>query len=891
MSTFPRSRAAAALLGLIVSAAAWSAVPDGPSRPPQAQALRGTVTLPVKLDAAAIQQRGYAKFDRALMQIAEATRSAAAGQAARAAQAAVPTARLAMAVPSAVPAVLVEINVRGDAAAVEARLKQLGVKRSARFSNRISAWVPSDQLVAVGAIGAVHRLKASMMRTQAGSIMTQGDFFQRSEALRASTLHAGLSGQGVIVGVLSDSYACTSNVRSAADDVASGDLPADVEVLSEISDCSGATDEGRAMMQIVHDIAPDAKLKFYSAFNGEADFANGILALAAAGAQVIVDDVLYYDEPFFQDGILAQAVDTVAAQGVSYLSAAGNQSRQSFESAFVDSGLTGPVGSEIAGMKLMNFDPNGPVPIPVLPFTFADSTSQSFILQWDEPAASASAGSGGAKNALNLCYTAATTGALLASDILFCTGLNTLGDDPYQFFTANFTPPGPTIGGIIIALGSGTPPGRVKINFFDTVPDRYGTNSGASFGHSRARGAISVGASYFRANPQCLPQQYSNYTLESFSSAGGTPILFDARGARLAAPEQRQRPNVVGPDGGSTTFFWSPLGARSGGLPACVNLDSSFNFFGTSAAAPHVAGIAALLRQAQPAASPAMIRDALQASAVDMGTPGVDDDSGYGFVQADAALALLLPKLQLSATTLSFPDTRVGGRSPVLTVTLNNPGGSPLSLSAITVPAGFVLDHTSCPLSTPSAPATLAPGASCDIAVTLSPTAEGPVSGSLVVSSDAAGAPLQVALSGTGVQARLSIDRSQLAFGAMPLEAPSAPQTVTLANPGTAALNLQRLDVSGDGYTLSHNCGSAIAAGASCTVTVQFTPLRAGETLGTLWINSDAASQPTASVAMSGWGTAPAAAPAPASSGGGAFGFWLLLPGFAAVFLRRRRRG
>ena len=89
-------------------------------------------------------------------------------------------------------------------------------------------------------------------------------------------------------------------------------------------------DEGRAMMQIVHDVAPGASLAFYTAENSEADFASGIVKLAApvasggAGAKIVVDDVGYFDEPFFQDGLVAQAITQVVAQGVAYFSSAGN---------------------------------------------------------------------------------------------------------------------------------------------------------------------------------------------------------------------------------------------------------------------------------------------------------------------------------------------------------------------------------------------------------------------------------------------------------------------------------------------------------------------------------------------------------------------------------------
>ena len=140
----------------------------------------------------------------------------------------------------------------------------------------------------------------------------------------------GLTGTGVIVGVLSNSFNC---LGGGAADMANGDL-SPVTVIQEISSCTGANDEGRAMLQIVHDVAPGTSLSFATAFGGQASFATNILALAQAGAKVIVDDVTYFAEPFFQDGIIAQAVDSVVAGGVAYFSAAGNHARQSHQSIF-----------------------------------------------------------------------------------------------------------------------------------------------------------------------------------------------------------------------------------------------------------------------------------------------------------------------------------------------------------------------------------------------------------------------------------------------------------------------------------------------------------------------------------------------------------------------------
>lgn len=140
--------------------------------------------------------------------------------------------------------------------------------------------------------------------TNTGSVTSQGDATLKADVARTTY---SVTGAGVNVGVLSDSY---NKLEGEAAGIASGDLPAaGVQVLLEFG--AGASDEGRAMAEIIHDVAPGAAVAFNPAFNGEAGFAQGIINLAAAGCRVIVDDIIYSAEPFFQDGIVAQAVDQV----------------------------------------------------------------------------------------------------------------------------------------------------------------------------------------------------------------------------------------------------------------------------------------------------------------------------------------------------------------------------------------------------------------------------------------------------------------------------------------------------------------------------------------------------------------------------------------------------
>jgi hypothetical protein len=202
-------------------------------------------------------------------------------------------------------------------------------------------------------------------------------------------------------------YASNGFVVPYATDQAEGALPAGVNVLKEASCMSyGAplylpdTDEGRAMLQIVHAVAPGASLAFHTAVESEADFANGIIALANAGAKVIVDDIGYVDEPFYQDGLIAQAIDQVAAQGVTYFSAAGNAGPLAYENLKP----TFPVANASATEQLLNFDLAGDAVATSLDLTIPELLPGEYvplILAWDQPFVTGAPGSPGASSSLD----------------------------------------------------------------------------------------------------------------------------------------------------------------------------------------------------------------------------------------------------------------------------------------------------------------------------------------------------------------------------------------------------------------------------------------------------------------------------------------------------------
>jgi Subtilase family len=676
------------------------------------------------------QSTAGAKFDGALADLSRHAAMARTDHAVEDLRSLAPAVRFKQTTADAEPLVLVDAVTRGDPQLLKAALIALGLQHPAVYSNDVGGWLPVSQLETAAFSSEVHSIRAAMPRTRSGAVTSQGDFVQHSDVLRSTNT---LTGAGVTVGVLSDSYDCyavyaANNVpaggaagyanngflATAATDVSSGDLPTDVMVLEEAEAGNGGCmnygpptrlpfgDEGRAMLQIVHDVAPGASLAFYTAENSEADFANGIGKLAAsvasggAGAKVIADDVGYFDEPFFQDGIVAQAIDAVEANGVAYFSAAGNDGTLAYDNT-APNFATVSNSAPNSGEHLLNFDASGATTVTSLPVTIAALIPGEFVaivVEWDQPYVTGAPNSGGATSHIDVCLTGASGNDVIVDyngNPAACSGANATGSDSYQIMivgnpaNASGNTARETLN-IQVGLAGGTAaPGRIKVAVEDngagSTIDAFQTNSAILHGHPGASGAAAVGAAFYFDTPTCGT---TPAMLESYSSKGGTPILFDVTGARLATPMVRQKPDFVGPDGANDTFLGFTLASDSNfpsngllntTIAACQNHPSYPNFFGTSGATPHVASIAALMLQANPALTPTQIYDALRMSALPMGAPSPNVDSGYGFVQADAAFALT-PQVVPPAPTLSLaPSSIVVGSSTTITWASANSSG------------------------------------------------------------------------------------------------------------------------------------------------------------------------------------------------------------------------
>jgi hypothetical protein len=429
-------------------------------------------------------------------------------------------------------------------------------------------------------------------RAYVGAVTTQGDAVMRTDILRSAN---HVDGSGVKVGVLSTSANEVGGGLAASQ--ATGDLPA-VQVLQDELDNMG-TDEGRAMLEIVHDIAPGAILAYHSGFNGPQNFADGIHQLAQVGSNVEVDDIGYANSPMYNDGVIAQAVEDVANQGVFYASAAGNDAAQAYITDWHSVNTT--VGG-ISG-QFLNVH-NGS---PLQPFTLATGGQIVLSVQWDSAFLE-----GGSPlpnfqvpNEVDVLVTNAT-----GTQVFGVFNSNTLNtDEAFQFVTfTNSAAFSTNSFALAYVVTQGPAPSTLRwVTFGGDDPLAFGEGSPTTFGQPADRSAVAVAAAAF--NTPTVP--------EPFTSVGGPlTFLFDRNGNRLNTPDIRNKPEITAPDGVSTTV--------PGFAP----------FFGTSAAAPHVAGAAALLLQMAPGTPPANLAQHFETTALDIGVPGFDSSSGFGLLQA-----------------------------------------------------------------------------------------------------------------------------------------------------------------------------------------------------------------------------------------------------------------
>lgn len=509
------------------------------------------------------------------------------------------------------------------------------------------------------------RLGEALRHPLAGTVNSQGDRTHRADDVRNTY---GFSGAGVRIGILSDSF---NSLGTAAADVTSGNLPGPgnpygrTTPVTVVQDFTPASDEGRAMLQIVHDLAPDAQLFFATANVSEAGFAANIVALRNApyNCDIIIDDVFYFDEPVFQDGIVAQAVNTVTAAGAMYFSSAGNEgsiaksSAGYYEGDFNDAGS--PAFTFPGGAKAGTIHNFGTVGSPVNGDVIT-AAGFTYTLNWADPVNASS-------NDYDL-FVVSSTGTVKGSSTNVQNGT--------QLAYERVNPPALAAGDRLVVFK--TAAAAVRAFAINTLRGRLTVvTTGQTHGHSAAVNGFSVAAA-----PAVAPGPYpaafgASSPVESFSSDGPRRVFYNEDGSPIIAGNflfstnggsVRNKPDLTAADGVSTT------------LPSGSGLNP---FYGTSAAAPHAGAIAGLLKSASPSLTPAQVRTMLTSTAVDVESAGFDNISGVGIVQAFQAMQAVAPVPQATinlGTVTAAEGTFSNGNGAVdpgevgaLVVQLTNP--------------------------------------------------------------------------------------------------------------------------------------------------------------------------------------------------------------------------
>jgi subtilisin family serine protease len=482
-------------------------------------------------------------------------------------------------------------------------LRQHGVRvlRSDMQFARVHATVPFGALEAVAALPFVRWIGMpdySVRRT--GSVASEGDTAMRADLVRTTL---GVTGNGVKVGMISDSLC------DAATSINSGDLPDTITIVNDQDGCAvpDANDEGRALAEIIHDLAPGATLLFRTGFPTSLDFIAAVRELTEAGAQIIVDDIKISTEPVFEEGPVAQAVRQAIQQGVVFVSAAGNDAQNHYQGFFTE---FKPDDGE-PGVNLHDFG-GGATRLEV---HMVPKATMGIFLQWANPFD----GSANTADYDLLLVDAAGNILALSNDHQ----LNTQGPPLEVVVFTNTTEQAMTVGVVVNRVAGPALPFSLHFNAFGRVTVlKHNVASGSIFGHPCVRDVLAVGA---------VDVHDAGFdTLEGFSSQGPCELFFPTH-------EFRTKPDVAAADGVSTS------------------LPDFTPFFGTSAAAPHVAAVMALLIEAgggPGALSNTRLANILRLAAVDRGTPGVDNSFGYGVVDA-------LTAVQATRATTNTPPRSV----------------------------------------------------------------------------------------------------------------------------------------------------------------------------------------------------------------------------------------
>jgi hypothetical protein len=589
----------------------------------------------------------------------------------------------------------------------------------------VQARVPVSRLEAVADLPFVQLVRLpSYAIHHTGSVDTEGDAIVLANQVRSQL---GVTGKGVRVGVISDGIKgifaanCTTCGPAASSPINTGDLPnatgtrdssghlisvsdgitaksfiapplQDLEgqdVLPSPCGFAGAGAEGTALLEIIHDLAPEARLFFA---NADTDLAfNQAVNYLAANTDVAMDDLGFFGLPF--DGTSDVSSNTAAALNSAtnpiraYFTAVGNEAKVHYLGAYVDSGVDGgtiaqPAGHlhQFQGVPGVTTDVLNLGPQPYDPIELPTNGEVVVVLEWDDPF-------GASSNDYDLFLVEESTGTVVARSTnrgcAFATRL-----DPVECLDYTYTGASPSPATFHIVIQNPGNTAAVKnLNLFFFEPE------------CAKAGPISLAATHEKHNYN-TPRS----SVPAESDAGGSPVSVTSVGALCSASFNAA---LVNPSGCSDTThstieFFSSNGPTVDGRtkPDVSGIDGvsvtgagSFEnpFFGSSAATPHAAGVAALLLEAAPCLlSGAMgardhvtarttLRDLILNNAAPLGSPAPNNIFGSGRINALAAAEKTLPSANGTTSETVSGNTPTGASVPLSGFGISDPDQCPLT--------------------------------------------------------------------------------------------------------------------------------------------------------------------------------------------------------------------
>lgn len=559
-------------------------------------------------------------------------------------------------------------------------LRSVGLKNLSYFGGLVSG---SIQLLDIETLASLDVVSTIFPYQQPLNYAFEGEGVQ---SLKADIVRStyGFDGSGIKVGVISNSFTYISNAEPVIADIdndgilevtgtdsqLSGDLPDICELIKDVTELTvdGMTfteaeldDEGRAMSEVVSDIASGADIAFHTGLFGIADTAQAMVRLAEAGCTVIVDDQGFFGQPIFQAGEMTQAIQHVSENyGVVHVNAIGNSGAKNISGNYhdIDPNTNDPaelptdpnLGISIPlKHDLHNWNPilRTPQPDPYLDITLPAGSGFSIFVYWLNPFS----GTLGEGASTDYDFYVLTEPDLKGSAVIGA-GVNVQGTPDAPFgdpveneFVLNNSDETKTYY-IAMNLRKGLPvPFHIILvhnpRFTVAVQGDVRTTDGSQmFGHAKSPYSLGIAAVNFIENDMAGGFLGNPFTIEPtyYSSRGGLiSIYYESDGTPLSTPMQYWKPDIASVDGVNTSFF-----TGSGGDYGFDTETELPNFLGTSAASPHAAGVVALMRHANPELTSEEIRRLARLAATDIASPGVDADTGWGLLYADQAIQMVL---------------------------------------------------------------------------------------------------------------------------------------------------------------------------------------------------------------------------------------------------------